>query len=174
MENGTLYTSTQIQTDSVGSITLQSAANDLEEALITDDIFKIGISSWSEYNQTNIRSKDAPNPNNRPWLSIVYGANSTDANSAIVEGIGNILPGNPIESGQKVYLVDENGQHYTGTFDKTTIFGNQTWVFNYIVGADVYTNMPSLFRVLNIWEEESLTYEEIVDQVETLINNTRY
>src|SRR3989344_349720 len=174
MENGTLYTSTQIQTDSVGSITLQSAANDLEEALITDDIFKIGISSWSEYNQTNIRSKDAPNPSNRPVLSVVYGANSTDANSAIVEGIGNILPGNPIESGQKVYLVDENGQHYTGTFDKTTIFGNQSWVFNYVLPSESFIGMPSLFRVLNVWEEESLTYQEIVDEVGGFINSTRY
>jgi|SRR3989344_1720723 len=175
MSNGTIYKSSSIITQQRINLSLSNTANTKLENSLSSDIFGTGlIGKYSTTNELWVKSRDVSNADKRPVLIVTYGVNSADANLAIAEGINNSLPNNLIESAQQIYLVNENGQHYTGTFDKTTIFGNQTWVFNYIVGNDIFTNMPSLFRVLNVWENQALSYEEIVNQVETFINNTRY
>ena len=175
MANGTIYKSSSIFTQNRVNLTLLSSANNKLENSLSSNIFGTGlIGKYSTTNELWVKSRDVSNADKRPVLIVTYGVNSADANLAIEEGINNSLPGNPIESGQKVYLVDENGQHYTGTFDKTTIFGNQSWVFNYVLPSESFIGMPSLFRVLNVWEEESLTYQEIVDEVGGFINSTRY
>ena len=87
--------------------------------------------------------------------------------------IDSVLDNNiPINSDQQIYLVNEEGNHFLGTFDKTTTQNNQTWAFNYVLGGEFFTFMPSLFNILNTWENTSLSYNEIVEQVEIFINET--
>ena len=107
-----------------------------------------------------------------PKLYITYGANETDVNSAIEQGINNSLPNNPIQTIQQIYLVNQTSGHFLGTFDKATIRNNQTWAFNYVSGGESFINMPSLFNILNVWENQSLTFSEIVSQVQNFINQT--
>ena len=60
-----------------------------------------------------------------------------------------------------------------GTFDKATIKNNQTWAFNYVTSEESFINMPSLFNILNVWQNQSLTFSQIVSQVELFINTTK-
>jgi hypothetical protein len=69
-------------------------------------------------------------------------------------------------------IVYPDGTHSLGTFDKSVSEENQTWGFNYITSGEEYTDMDSLFNLVNIWENESLEYNDTVDQVENFINNT--
>ena len=101
-------------------------------------------------------------------------ANESEGDAAIEEGINNILSGISISSDQLIYLVNETGDHSTGYFDKVVREDNQAWAFNYVYGAESFTNMPSLFKVLNVWENSTLNYESIVSQVENFINSTIY
>ncbi|MCH7645975.1 MAG: hypothetical protein IH788_02110, partial [Nitrospinae bacterium] len=64
-------------------------------------------------------------------------------------------------------------QHFLGSFDKSTSQENQTWAFNYVTEGESFTNIPSLFTILNIWENQTLSSEEITFQVETFINQTK-
>ncbi len=146
--------------------------SDIENQL-DDDLWGIGLSIDRSVT-SSVSAKDNPTPEYRPKLVITYGANQTDANAAIEEGIGNSLPGNQIKSNQQIYLVNEEGNHFLGSFDRATILNNQTWSFHYADNVGALIGMPSLFRVLNIWENHTLSYEEIVSQVESFINVTRY
>ena len=60
-----------------------------------------------------------------------------------------------------------------GKFDKVAILGNQTWSFNYLTSGESYTNVNGLGIIVNIWENQTLSYSEIVAQVEGLINVTK-
>ena len=174
MGNGTEYNRTSITNTLVyRNITLSSVAvSELQNKLVTDS-FSLGlITNFSGI--ASVAARDYVTASMRPKLTIVYGVNGTDGNTAIEQGINNSLPNNPIASGQQIYLVNELGQHYLGTFDRATIFGNQTWGFNYVDSGESFTNMPSLFRVLNIWENQTLSYQEIVTQAGNFINSTLY
>lgn len=121
-----------------------------------------------------ISGRDNANATRRPKMIVIWGVNETDSDAAIEEGIDNAISRNPIQTDQQVYIVNENGEHYLGTFDKTTVYLNQTWLFNYVLSDESFLNVPSLFTVLNVWENRSLTYSEIVSQVESFINGTIY
>lgn len=175
INNGSFYNSSIVQTERAVNLTLSSQAiTDLKASLPSDKFSNGLLGFWEVNKEVWIKSRDANQEAKRPRLIIVWGANQTDANSAIVQGINNSLPGNPIKTNQQIYLVNENNQHYLGTFDKATVYGNQTWVFNYVLSGESFLNIPSLFRVLNVWENQSLSYEEIVSQVQNFINITKY
>ncbi|GEM_PF-3142303 len=174
MANGTEYNRSIIGFKN-GHIIIEmppSAVSDIENSL-SDDLWSIGLST-THTSSVSVGAKDNSIPENRPKITIVYGANQTNSDSAIEKGINNSLPGNPVKSAQQVYLVNENGNHYLGTFNKATILYNQTWVFYYTNNPATLLNIPSLFSVLNVWENQTLSYEEIVSQVESFINNTKY
>ena len=107
-------------------------------------------------------------------INAVGGANETEGDQAIVNGIIGALGSNAIIlTDQKLYVVNTSNGHNEGSFDKITISGNQTWAFNYITTGETFTNVPSLFRTVNIWENQSLSSANITSQVETFINLTK-
>ena len=112
-------------------------------------------------------------------LEIIYTAtvwNETRARQAIEEGIVNSeASGADIFTGQQIYTVNETGNQSTGSFDKVAIEGNQTWAFNYLTGSESFTFVDRIMagNTVNVWENESLIYEEIVEQVSSKINETR-
>lgn len=176
--NGTIYATADDMNGRQFNVSLalsSDAVNDIEDK-IAGNLFSTGLNAPSYTSGIGIGSRDNNLTYKRPKLTIVYGVNATDSDFAIIEGINTsvIGPNIPIQTGQKIYLVSNNGQHYIGTFDKTTIFGNQTWAFSYILPSESPLNIPSLFRVLNVWENQSLTYSEIVNQVKGFINITIY
>ena len=52
------------------------------------------------------------------------------------------------------------------------MYGNQRWAFNYLTGTDTFTNIGGIGTNVNIKEMEDLYYEEIVNEVESFINDT--
>ncbi len=172
--NGTEYNRTRINVKNVyQNYTLSSQSLTDFQNKLSGDIFGLGLTT--DYVGTvTIGSRDYAVAAQRPKLIIIYGVNGTDADAAIEQGINSSLPNNPISSGQQIYLVNENGTHFLGRFDKSTILNNQTWSFNYVEAGQSFINMPSLFRVLNVWENETLSFNEIVNQVSAFINATRY
>ena len=176
MGNGTEYGKQQVNAKTIYLYYKLPTSGLLDiENQLDDDWFSFGITT-DHAASVSISARDHPTASFRPVLEIVYGVSGTDAGDAIEEGINNSLigPNNPISSNKQIYLLDENGNHYLGTFDRSTIFGNQTWAFDYLLPGESSIGMPSLFSILNVWENRSLSYSEIVNQVETFINNTIY
>ncbi len=149
----------------------QVGFNKFNQSLDTG-VFSVGIDTEKTANIT-ISARDHPTASQRPQIIIVYSANETDSDSAIEQGINNSLPLNPISSNQQIYVVGIDGQHHLGRFDKTTTKNNQTWAFNYVSSGDSFLNFSSLFNILNVWQNTSLTSPEITSQVELFINSTR-
>jgi len=58
-------------------------------------------------------------------------------------------------------------------FDKATANASQRWLFNYIAGYDNYTNLTSIGTTINIWENNTLTTEQITREIESFINGTK-
>ena len=176
MGNGTLYDAESIAIGFTGHVDLlmySEAMSDFENSLGEDE-FSFGFRNSVLKTSIGISGKSWPTASKRPKLTVTYGANETDSDDAIEQGINNSLvgPNNPIETDQQIYLLNETGGHFLGTFDKSTVKNNQTWAFNYVTSSESFINMPSLFNILNVWENQSLTFDEIVSQVETFINNT--
>ena len=175
MGNGSVYNSHTFIHGFSGNINLSMSnqgKTDFENSLVSND-FSFGYQSDDQSGITiEIHAKSDVSSGKRPKLIVVYGANETDANTAIEQGINNSLPNNPIQTIQQIYLVNQTGGHFLGTFDKTTITNNQTWAFNYVPGGESFINIHSLFNILNVWENQSLTFSEIVSQVQNFINNT--
>lgn len=178
MRNGTTYYSIGIPIPLGGFnydfILNQEAVNDITEAFNTDMNFSIGLDT--DYNQNiTFSGRDHPNSAQRPTLILVYDLSSSSADTAIEIGINNSLPNNPISTSQQVYMVNPNGQHYFGRFDKVTQKNNQTWAFNYInIGlGESAINMTSLLNILNVWQNSSLNTTQITSQVEAFINATK-
>jgi hypothetical protein len=168
MRNGSVYNETTYSPGLKNFTLVNNASNDLKDSLL-QDIFPVGLYTTTGGGDIDIKSRDNSDKSKRPVLTVLYELNSTDANQAIGEGINNALPGNTINSDQQIYLVNENGEHYLGTFDKTTEKNNQTWAFSYVAIGESFLNFPSLFNILNVWENSSLSYSEIVNQVEAFI-----
>ncbi len=143
---------------------------DVQNALSTD-IFSTGLHVPTTPTVT-IAARDYSTPSQRPVLRITYEISNSSVQQAILEGINHSLPGNPASSEKQIYLVNEFGQHSLGRFDQVTTLDNQTWAFNYVGLSESFINMSSLFRVLNVWQNQSLAYEEIANQVEVFINAT--
>lgn len=176
--NGTLYTSKNT-TAGYNTFNLDTSINEFTTALQTQSWFSYGLSSHDGESQhvhgnqdARIASKDYPTPNNRPFLNITYilnQANETQARTAIETAIQNTL-GTQNQTNKQIYVV--KGTHSFNTFDMYTEKNNQSWTFNYITGTETFTNLPSLFRVLNVWENQTLTTTQITEQVTNFITNT--
>ncbi len=101
-------------------------------------------------------------------------ANETDGDQAIVNGITNALGSNAtVYSDQKLYMRNTTGGQLQGTFDRVAVQGNQTWAFNYVTEGESLTNISSLFRTVNVWENQSINSSQITSQVEIFINQTK-
>jgi len=99
--------------------------------------------------------------------------NESEARQAIEEGINNTaLNGEIIKTDQQIYIRYLDNTQSLGYFDKFTSKDNQTWVFNYVNSSETFTNITSLGNTVNVWENSSLTYSQIVEQVESFINET--
>ncbi len=140
--------------------------NEFKDAFSISKRFNFGIYAVPTKNIT-FSARDHPVASQRPSLIISYDF------SAIEKGINNSLPNNPISSDQQIYVVDSSGQHALGRFDKTTTKNNQTWAFNYVVTGESFINMSSLLNIVNVWQNSSLSYAQIVSQVENFINSTK-
>lgn len=174
MGDGNVYASGIYLPNGLRDIPLGNGAlTDLENSL-SSDIF--GTSLYGPTGSSFVGSRDNTNSAKRPKLTIIYGVNGTDSDAAIAEGISNSVLGGglvPVETDQQIYLLNNNGQHYLGTFDKSIVYKNQTWGFHYVLPGGSFINMPSLFNVLNVWENQSLSYNEIAEQVKAYINSTK-
>jgi len=104
--------------------------------------------------------------------SVDYITDETEARQSISEAINNTIPSAVQSQDQQIYTVTLNNDQTIGYFDIVAVLNNQTWAFNYLTGSDSYTNVNSLGNIVNVWENETLDYDEIVTQVESLINNT--
>ena len=97
----------------------------------------------------------------------------SEARQAIEEGLNNsVLNLSTVITNQQVYIRYLNNDQSLDSFDKFISEGNQTWMFNYISINDSFTNMTSLGTTVNVWENSSLSYNQIVEQVENFINET--
>ncbi|MCD4759279.1 DNRLRE domain-containing protein [archaeon] len=129
-----------------------------------------------QYAYIVVRTSEYTGTTSDPQLLIQYEIpedNETLAREAIEEGINNSILSSPeIGTDQQIYIRYLDNEQVIGSFDKFTESGNQTWVFNYITDGESYTNITSLRNIVNIWENSSLSYEGIVNQVESFINTT--
>jgi hypothetical protein len=175
MAKGTLLGESMISGEGFLNLTMNAAGRlDFEEDSESgEQMWGVGLVTDS-LSFIEVGGRYDTNASRRPRLTAIYGASNSDGNAAIDLGINHSLPANPVVGNKQVYVVNEWGQHYLGRFDKTTILNNQTWAFNYVMGDDIFTYTPSLFKVLNVWENTSLAYNQIVNQVEVFINATRY
>ena len=103
---------------------------------------------------------------------LMPGANESYGRQAIEQGINNIL-NNTIYTDQQIYIRYLDNIQKTSKFDKVVTLNNQTWAFNYITINETLGNMSSLKNIVNIWENSTLTYNEIVTQVQNYINGTK-
>ena len=107
------------------------------------------------------------------WCNGIPVTNESQARLAIEEGINSTsLNGTTIKTDQRIYVSYLNGNQSTDNFDKFVTKNNQTWAFDYITNGENYTNMTSLGNTINIWENSSLTYNQIINQVAIFINET--
>jgi len=75
---------------------------------------------------------------------------------------------------QQIYTINAStGTQSKGKFDKVALWKNQTWAFNYVTTGESFTNIGNLGRTVMIWENSSLSSNQITHQVEVLINSTR-
>lgn len=95
----------------------------------------------------------------------------SEARQAIEEGI-NLALSEDISTDKWIYLrYPGNNQAYS-QFDKFVTKINQSWTFNYLSSGESASGMRSLDNWIYIWENSSLTYNQIVNQVENFINST--
>lgn len=103
--------------------------------------------------------------------SSVVSISESSARTAIETGINNALSTKTIYYDQRIYTY--TGIHNFGKFDIFVVSGNKRWAFNYLTGNETYTNMQSIGTTLNVWENISLTTNQITEQVQALINFTK-
>ncbi len=103
-------------------------------------------------------------------------ADEEDGDSAIMEGICNVLSGDNTYPDQKIYIRYSDGEQKQGAFDWVALSGNQTWAFNYVTSNDStsnWTNMANLTNVVYIWENNNMTSTSITESVASFINGTK-
>jgi hypothetical protein len=114
---------------------------------------------------------------NDTWSEVLRFAykNESDARNAIEQGIASSIPAALRFIDQFVYTVNATGSHSVGRFDTVAVLGNQTWAFNYLTGSEAFTlvNEIATGRRVNVWENRSLTYNQIVNQVGGKVNSTK-
>lgn len=98
----------------------------------------------------------------------------SNATEAILDGISDSSGSSATTyTDQQVYIRYSNGTQKLATFDVIASLSNQRWLFNYYFNeTDTLTGMPSIGTVVNVWENFSLTYNVIVEQVKDFIDST--
>lgn len=117
------------------------------------------------------------NLQNYTWsFNVTVNTTEEEARTAIEQGLNNsILTSYNIFTDQQIYVRYLNNTQRKGTFDKVAIQDNQTWAFNCITEGESFTNIAGLYNnTLVIWENQTLTTDQITQQVETLINQTKW
>ncbi len=100
-------------------------------------------------------------------------ANESEGRNAIVEGINNTIPNAIIYTDLEVDVRYLNGTQAKGSFDKIAFNSTKRWAFNYITSGESFTNiLSSSYKIFNVWENTSLSYGQIVEQVQSFINWT--
>ena len=131
-----------------------------------------GIYNWSiRVNDTNYLEQHNMSLN---WTLVVEHivTDEAEARSAVDEGITNTIPDATIFTDRQLYTVNQAGVQEAGRFDKVALLSSQRWFFNYKTGSETLTGMSGIPTVVNVWENQSLTYSQIVQQVESLISQT--
>ncbi len=128
------------------------------------NVSKNGISS-----QQNITM------NQSKYVEVVLseGTSESEALLVIKQAVENVLVSNYEEyDDQQIYTINLQNVQQKGRFDLVVTKNNQAWAFNYVTSGETYTNMNGLANTVNIWESQSLTFNEILIQVEDFITNT--
>ncbi len=179
--NGTFYTSKNTSSG-FNLFNVDSSINDFTTTLQSQSWFSYGLVSHDGESQfvhgnqdARIAGKDYPFPSNRPVLNITYitnPANESDGRTAIETGINSTI-NTPITTDQQIYVVNWSSSTQTlNKFDKYTQKNNQSWAFNYVTAGESFTNIPSWLNRLIIWENNTLTTDQITSQVQGIIANT--
>lgn len=95
--------------------------------------------------------------------------NESQARLAIEEGI-NLVLNEDIFTDKWVYLRYSNNNQDYSQFDKFVTKDNQSWAFNYLSSGDTSSGMSSFDNWIYVWENTSLSYNQIVNQVSNLIS----
>ncbi len=134
-----------------------------------------GALGSGEHNVSIQIRDNASNVNAYNWTFKVS-ANESEARAAIEQGAANsVLSSYQTYTDQQLYVYYLNNTQKSGRFDKVIISGNQTWAFNFLTESDTYTNIAGLYNnTLVIWENQSLTTEQITNQISALINQTKW
>ena len=183
MGNGTNYTITRYDTGGVHYYNLSNATSDFQQALM-NDVFNIGLYSIDDdldpltptVAVRKYLSSETANSWERPLLTVTYsvsGANETDGDDAITQGILNALPAATIHPEQQVYTRSSSGTQHLGRFDRVAVFNNQRWAINYITTGESFTNMNNISTNFYVLELTDLFSSDITAQVEQFINNTK-
>ncbi len=108
------------------------------------------------------------------YINGLMPANESEGRNAIIEGINNIIPDATIYTDFEIDIRYFNGNQKTGKFDKVAFLGNQRWAFNYVTSGENFINVSSSsYNVFNVWENQSLSYGQVVSQVINYINQTK-
>ena len=97
-----------------------------------------------------------------------------NATSAIQRGIedSSIWPEATVYSNQQVYLRDLNNNQLLATVDKVAVYGNQRWIFNYVLSNESKLGLFNITPAVYVLDMQNITLTDIEDDVTELINNT--
>ena len=114
---------------------------------------------------------------NQRILNWTFGvaANESEARNAIELGINSSLANYTLYTDQQLYVRYLDAVQNRGRFDKVVARNNQTWAFNYVTPGESFTSILTLYNnTLVVWENQTLTPDQIRSQVESRINKTRW
>jgi hypothetical protein len=100
-------------------------------------------------------------------------ASESEARTIIENTTLTALPNATIDTDVIVYVVSQNGSQYLSTVDKFASSGNKRWGFNYLTGSDISQNLHAISSALYFWQNQSLTTQQIGQQVSSYINSTK-
>jgi hypothetical protein len=110
---------------------------------------------------------------NEQLIVNVTTSSSSDAQTAINSGIlQSKAAAAVIYTDKQVYIRALNSSQYFGTYDKVAVLGTKRWLFNYVNTGENYIGAPDLDSTVYVWENSSLTGNEITQQVARFINAT--
>jgi len=173
LSDGSLKVPTEYDLDYSSDSMLQSAINN------PNTLYSIGLTNLDEGTTcgvtTRFYSSEAVNSSRRPSITITYnmsGANESEGDDAIEQGILNVLPDAIIKDEQQVNIDFAGPGREIGRFDKYVINGSKRWGFNYVTEGENFTNMNNLSTVYYVMEMEDMLAEDITSAVEDFITST--
>lgn len=109
-------------------------------------------------------------------ISSATEASELEGRDAIDAGINNALGVGNWESFVDGQLQNREPGGYdpVGTFDRIAVWGNKTWAFNYLAGADSRQNLANLTPAVYVWEKSNMTVADITASVQAAIMGTMY